>query len=149
MVEDNFYPAVTLPAPLSVVWGRFPYDEKPGQPGADFHPCLVFEWNEFRPDQYAVLVAFGTGNIDRGERGINFIVSKYEAQIRAGLNKETLFDLGRTKWLQWSDRWFSSPNPAKWPTPVIGKIGEGGERVLRYILQQRAAAGLPTPRRPE
>jgi hypothetical protein len=122
--------------------------EKPGVPAEDFHPCLVLEWNEFKPGKFAVLVVFGTSKIRPVDRGRNFIISKYETLMKAGLYRETMFDLGRSKRLPWSDRWFFTPDPKRWTTPVIGHIGDRGRTVLGYMLQQRLAAGLPTPPRP-
>ena len=117
-------------------------------PGEDYHPCLVLEWGEFRPNEFAVLVLFGTSKIDPRDRNRHFIISKYESIIKAGLNRETMFDLGRWKRLQWSERWFMTPDPKRWSTPVIGHLSGPGGLILRYMLQQRAAAGLPTPPRP-
>lgn len=147
MVEETFYPATTLPAPLSVVWGRFPYVERPGLPGVDYHPCLVLDWAQHRENRFNVLVVFGTSK-RTVDPAYNFRVSKYIAMKAAGLNKETFFDLGRFARLEWSNKWFNSPDLNRWPTPVIGRIVEEGAHVLRYQLQQRVALGLPVPPRP-
>lgn len=106
------------------------------------------QWNEYQPGKFSVLVVFGTGNVDRGERGVNFVVSKFSSLKIAGLNKETLFDLGRAKWLPWTDRWFISPDLKRWSTPVIGHIEADGAAVLRHILGQRAKLGLRNPPQP-
>lgn len=103
------------------------------------------QWNEYRPGDFSVLAVFGTSNVERADRGTNFVVSKYLALQKAGLCKETLFDLGRSRWLPWTTRWFTSPDPHKWPTPIIGHIESDGAHVLRYILQQRAELGLRNP----
>lgn len=147
--QDGFYTAATLPAPLSVVWGRFPYDEKRGEPGEDFHPCLVLGWNEYVPGRFSVLVVFGTSNPNRVEAWCNFQVSNATAMQFAGLNKVTYFDLGRWKWLQWHSDWFFTPDPDRWSTPVVGRIREDGAHVLRYQLQQRERRALPVPPKPK
>lgn len=132
-----------------MVWGRFPYEQKPGQPGADYHPCLVLGWNEFRPGKFSILVVFGTSQKNSVEQWCNFTVSNTSAMLLAGLNKVTYFDLGRWKWLQWHKAWFQTPDPARWTTPVIGRIEASGAHVLRYQLERRAANGLPTPPKPK
>lgn len=138
------HPPNTLPDPMDVVWCRFPYDEKPGRPGREPHPGLVFETNEYREGQYAVKVAFGTSNVQR-PNGPHFVVSNFNAMRIAGLNKVTCFDLGRSKWLVWTTDWFESPDPAKYATPVIGSIGQDGQAALGVILRRRRDAGLPVP----
>ena len=37
----TYYPLVTLPRPLDIVWCRFPKDEKPSRPGPKPRPALV------------------------------------------------------------------------------------------------------------
>lgn len=144
-MTETAYPASTLPEPMDVVWCRFPYDETPGKPGDIAHPALVFEVMEYREGKYAVRVAFGTSNMDRGDKAMNFQVSNFAAQRAAGLAKETFFDLGRVKTLVWTDRWFESPDPKRWSTPVIGQIGADGQEYLRAVLERRKGAGLTVP----
>lgn len=139
------YPFETLPRPLDVVWSKFPYDENRGVPAIEPHPALVFETNEFRPNEYAVKVCYGTSNVQRSDRAQHFVVSNWNCLRFAGLNKETFFDLGRFKWLPWTSEWFESPDPQKYATPVIGRIVDPGIGALRYVLQNRRAAGLATP----
>lgn len=130
---------------MDVVWSFFPYDEKRGVPAAEPHPALVFETTEFRNGEYAVKVAYGTSNVTRAERAQYFVVSNWNALQFAGLNKETFFDLGRFKWLPWRSEFFASPDLDKYPTPVIGRILGDGQAVLRYVIEQRRAAGLVVP----
>lgn len=145
MVDVVAYPFETLPRPLDVVWSHFPYDEKRGVPAIEPHPALVFETTEFRDGEYAVKVAYGTSNVKRADRAQHFVISNWNAMLFAGLNMETFFDLGRFKWLPWTSAWFTSPDPNKYPTPVIGRVLEDGATALRYVLEQRRAAGLATP----
>lgn len=130
---------------MDVVWSFFPYDEQRGVPATEPHPALVFETTEYREGEYAVKVAYGTSNVGRGERAQHFVVSNWNAMRFAGLNRETFFDLGRFKWLPWTSAWFASPDLDKYPTPVIGRILEDGQTVLRYVIAQRRAAGLTVP----
>ncbi len=145
MVGATAYSFETLPRPMDVVWSLFPYDERRGVPATVPHPALVFETSEFREGEYAVKVAYGTSNVGRGDRAQHFVVSNYNAMRFAGLNKETFFDLGRFKRLPWCSDFFVSPDPQKYSTPVIGRIVEPGLSALRYVLEQRRAAGLATP----
>ena len=148
MVDEVVYPFETLPDPMDVVWSFFPYDEQRGVPATDPHPALVFETYEFRAGQYAVKVAYGTSSTQaRKEPGPHFKVSNYNALMFAGLNRETTFDLSRFKWLPWTSRWFASPDPAKYGTPVIGCIRSDGQgqSVLKEILRERQRLGLPVP----
>lgn len=145
MLTGVIYPFETLPRPMDVVWSLFPYDEKRGVPATEPHPALVFETNEFRDGEYAVKVAYGTSNVTRVERSQHFVVSNWNSLQFAGLNKETFFDLGRFKWLPWRSDFFISPDPKIYPTPVIGRILENGQTVLRYVIEQRRAAGLAVP----
>jgi hypothetical protein len=139
------YPFETLPRPLDVVWSLFPYDEKRGVPATTPHPALVFETREFRDGEYSVKVCYGTSNVTRGDRSQHYVVSNWNLMQFAGLNRETFFDLWRFKWLPWTSDWFVSPDPAKYSTPVIGRIVGDGVPALAYVLEQRKASGLATP----
>lgn len=130
---------------MDVVWCFFPYDEARGVPAIKPHPGLVFETNEFRQGEFAVKVAFGTSNVTRAARAQHFVISNYTALQFAGLNKETFFDLGRYKRLPWTSTFFRSPDPAKYSTPVIGQVLGEGQTNLRYVIEQRRAAGLAVP----
>jgi hypothetical protein len=92
-----------------------------------------------------VKVAYGTSKVGRAERSQHFVVSNYNALLFAGLNRETFFDLGRTVWLPWTDAFFKTPDISKYPSPVIGRIVGDEVAALRYIITQRAAAGLAVP----
>ncbi len=129
---------------MDVVWCLFPFEEKPGVPGPEPHPGLIFETREFRPGEYAVKVVYGTSNTRR-PGSPHFIVSNFNAMKYAGLNCVTIFDLGRSKWLPWTDGFFRSPDLAKYPTPKIGCIKEDGQGALAAVLAERAARGLPNP----
>jgi hypothetical protein len=144
MVGEIVYPFETLPDPMDVVWSFFPYDEQRGVPASEPHPALVFETYEFRDGEYAVKVAYGTSAAARRD-GPHFVVSNYNALMFAGLNKVTTFDLGRAKFLPWTSRWFSSPDPTKYATPKIGCIQADGQEVLRSILRERRDAGQRVP----
>lgn len=145
-MNETFLPKSTVPRPLDIVWGRFPYAERPGLPGPVCHPCLVLQTNEFRPGCWSVLVVFGTSNTEREDRHLNLTVSNVSAQIKCGLNKDTLFCLGRYKRLPWSEKWFSPPD-SRWATPKIGRLPPPGPDILRETLRLRERLGLPVPPR--
>ena len=129
---------------MDVVWCLFPFEERPGVPGPDPHPGLVFETREFRPGEYSVQVVYGTSNTKR-PGSPHFMVSNFAAMKMAGLNKVTIFDLGRSRWLPWTDGFFRSPDPRKYPTPKIGCIQSEGQAALASVLRRRRDLGLPNP----
>jgi len=129
---------------MDVVWCRFPYDGQAGRSEIP-HPCLVFQVNEYKPDKFAVKVVYGTSNLTRVPKGENFVNYNHTELDYAGLYKVTLFDLGRSKWLTWGPQFFTSPDQNKYPTPVIGCVRTQGQDVLRVILEERRAKGLPCP----
>ena len=148
MIDEIVYPFETLPDPMDVVWSFFPYDERRGLPATEPHPAIVFETYQFADGHYAVKVAYGTSSSrPRTNEGPHFVVSNFNALQFAGLNRATTFDLGRSKFLPWTSRWFASPDPTKYATPRIGCIRAdgGGQDVLREILRKRKSKGLPVP----
>ncbi len=146
MVDEIVYPIETLPDPMDVVWSFFPYDEQRGVPATVPHPALVFETRELDDGRLAVRVAYGTSSTKpRKNPGPHFKVENYNALMFAGLDRVTTFDLGRFKWLLWTSRWFASPDPTKYATPIIGCIHGDGQDVLREALRERRDLGLPVP----
>lgn len=143
-MTEFFYPASTVPNALDIVWGRFYYSERPGVPGPMCHPCLVLSVTQNRPSEFAVNVVYGTSQIEKYERSQHFVISNATKLKVAGLNKETLFNLGRSAYLPWSDRWFE-PIDERYPTPVMGHIDSDGAKILAMMLNLRKQHGLPVP----
>ncbi|MEN9874850.1 MAG: hypothetical protein RL186_1747 [Pseudomonadota bacterium] len=130
---------------MDVVWCRFPFDERPGIPQDPPHPALVFEVREFQPEKLSVLVAFGTSNLKRADHGENLVLQNVTEMNWAGLYMPTLFDLGRTKRLVWTDRWFVSPDSKRFDTPKIGSLSYAMQDRLKRILRIRQSRGLSVP----
>lgn len=139
------YAPDTLPDPFDVVWCNFPFHNTPGVPGVTPHPGLVFNVNEYKPGLFSVQIAYGTGTVKHGKRPHDFVVSNWNELHLAGLCKETRFDLDRVKWLMWDSDWFISPDPKRYPTPVIGKLSHLGQSVLGGVMRRRIELGLPVP----
>jgi hypothetical protein len=108
----------------------------------------VLAVHEIKPSEFSVLVVFGTSNMGRDDRSLHFFIANLAAMNWAGLRKPTLFDLGRSRWLHWSDAWFGSPDPARWPTPIIGHVPDDHVDFLRGQLRMREEKGLPVPPKP-
>jgi len=141
-------PAETLPEPLDIVWCRFPYDDKPGEPGEVAHPALVFSTFEYQPGLYSVQVAFGTSTLKTERRPFDFRIQNFRHMQYAGLCKATRFDLDRIKFLMWDSDWFQSPDPEKFSTPVLGRLLDEPAERLRNLLRVRADNGMKVPYRP-
>lgn len=140
-------PADKLPEPLDVVWSRFPYDDKPGEPGEVAHPALVFATFEFRPGEFSVQVAYGTSKLKTDRRPFDFRIQNFRDMQFAGLAQATRFDLDKIKFLPWDDAWFENPAPWKYDSPVIGRVLDGPAERLKNILRVRADNGMPVPLR--
>jgi hypothetical protein len=141
-------PEAWLPRPMDVVWSRFPYAQNPGVPGAVPHPALVFSTFEREAGLFSVQVAYGTSNLKTETRPFDFRVQNFRCMQYAGLDKATRFDLDNVKFLQWDSDWFESPDPTKYPTPVIGYMLDDQKQCLRRLLAVRLDQGLKVPVRP-
>lgn len=141
-------PADTLPAPLDIVWSRFPYDNKPGEPGEVAHPALVFATFEYKPGLFSVQVAYGTSKLKTDRRPFDFRIQNFRHMQYAGLSQATRFDLDRIRYLMWDSDWFESPDLTKYETPVIGHLQEEPAARLRNLLRVRADNGMKVPVRP-
>ncbi|WP_312139246.1 hypothetical protein [Brevundimonas sp.] len=140
-------PAEQLPQPLDIVWAKFPYTEKPGQPGEVAHPALVFTTYEFRTGEFSIQVAFGTSKLKTEERPYDFRIQNFRDMQFAGLAQATRFDLDRIKYLPWDSDWFVSPAPQKYPSPVLGRLLDQPANRLRNILRVRHDNGMSVPYR--
>jgi hypothetical protein len=138
-------PEGQLPKPLSVVWCRFPYDQKPGVPGVEPHPGLVFANGRAADGRLVVQVAYGTSNVKPETRPFDFTVHNFRSMQYAGLWNPTRFDLDKLKLLLWDDQWFMSPDLAKYGTPVIGHLMSDSIAHLTHILKRRRDLGMKVP----
>ena len=136
------YPPNTAPQAYDIVYGCFPFEEDPGEPGKP-RPCLVLSTKLIDGDvPYVVLqVAYGTSKITRSLERYNRVdylrVHNYEALDRAGLSKDTLFVLARIKRLMWSQEWF--PTIPNFGTPIMGRLTEAHITELQLLREIRAS----------
>lgn len=132
-----------LPAPGDVVWCRFPYDERPNHPAPSGHPALVFQVVQQNSGTFSVQVAFGTSNITRAPHHLNLVIHNMRSLDHAGLQRATLFDLGRVRFLPWTSDWFHAIGRNK--TPIMGGLDIETLGRLRQILAARQNQGLAVP----
>ena len=117
----NYYPLVTLPRPLDIVWCRFPTAEMPSRPGPKPRPALVRAVFLNRTHTRAqVEVTFGTSNTKSDERLYDLIVSNASERAVMGLAQATRFDLDRTVRLPWAKDFFQPHDGHN--TPIIGHL---------------------------
>lgn len=131
------------PAPVDIVWCRFPQDGVPG-PGPKARPALVLSVGE-KDNHPVVIVAYGTSqktdDLHAGEFAI--LPANAASYTAAGLSYPTKFNLGRTFELDYNDVWFSvAPRPRT-------RRGASTEAVMAACCQRISAwKTLLCPRTP-
>jgi len=135
----------TLPAPLDIVWCRFPFEESPRTPGKP-RPALVFSTQEMDEGDYSVQIAYGTSRLKTESRPLDFVVSNLAAMHACGLPQATRFDLDRLRFLPWSAEFFFSRDPSRYPTPKIGSLPVDHVPDLKRLFQQRRKQRKSVPR---
>lgn len=126
-------PWVPRPKAGDIVQCRFP-ESKVGAPGAKDRPALIVEVEEDSEDDLAsiVRVAYGTSqNVDQryaGELTVRATDSK------AGLDRDTKFDLGNLARLPFDAEWFApSPNRRFGNHPKRGILDLENEKLKRAL----------------
>lgn len=136
--------------PLDVVYCRFP-DEGWPDPAPNPRPALVLNVNDESVPQ-RVEVAYGTSQRTRNKYAGEFELAPRDGAVfrRSGLTVETKFDLGRTVWLPYNDRWFTPP-PAvrRAATPRLGTLDLAADHAIkRRFVAAAMAAGVLDEERP-
>lgn len=138
------------PRPLEVVWCRFPELYHPdgiAVAGPKPRPALVLEVDE-HSTPVALHVAFGTSKATEDLYSGEFQIGPADGEVfkDSGCDEPTKFDLRRTVWLPFDDKWFALKPNNKSRSPVIGHIdiGKSAEvkRRLRAVVSMLAAEGL-------
>ena len=130
--------------PLDFVYCNFP-DEGALEPAPKPRPALVLNVaDESEPQR--VEVAYGTSKKTTQKYPGEFELTPRDGEVyqRAGLTEESKFDLRRSVWLPYNDRWFK-PKPARPPktTPKLGTLDLNLDKgVRRRFLAAAEAAGL-------
>lgn len=136
----SFFPLTTLPAPLDIVWCRFPFVEAPDSP-AKSRPALVRKTLLDDADQPFVEVAYGTSKLRSRERPLDFTVQNFNDLYEAGLAQATRFSLDRCVILPWAGEWFH-PATDRFASPVMGHLSQRSQDFLCLLIEKRRAAGL-------
>lgn len=136
----SFFPLTTLPAPLDIVWCRFPFVEAPDRP-AKARPALVRRTLLDEADQPFLEVAYGTSKLRTQDRPHDFTVQNFNDLYEAGLAQATRFSLSRCVILPWAEEWFC-PATEDFPSPVMGHLSLRSQEFLRLLVATRRAAGI-------
>jgi hypothetical protein len=135
VVAWSYWPALTRPAALDIVWCHFPLVETPGEPALKPRPALVRRVLEKDGALY-VEVAYGTSNLAKYSHR-DLYVANAEDMVDAGLPQATLFHLDRVETLPWAKEWFAARDAGG--TPVVGHLNARSQSYLKYLLNFRSA----------
>lgn len=133
----SYYPLVTLPRQLDIVWCRFPDNLGLTRPGPKARPALVRAVQLDRTGSRArIEVTYGTSNLKVETRGdIDLLLANATELARMGLSQPTRFDLDRTATLPWAEEFFVAREG--YQTPIIGHLSAEGCAQLEAIKVYR------------
>lgn len=132
MTEWTFYPPLTIPTALDIVWCRFPLVEDPDNPALKPRPALVRRVMR-KNDHVFVEVVYGTSNRSRYS-DLDLYVANFVDMMECGLPQATIFTLGRTVILPWAEEWFSKREGGT--GPVIGRLNGRMREYLNHLLSR-------------
>lgn len=128
----TYFPLVTLPRALDIVWCRFPLNEAMSKPGPKSRPALVRSVFLNRAHTWArVEVTYGTSNTKNDTRLLDLIIQNATDLAEMGLPQATRFDLDRTVILPWSAEFFEPR--AGYETPIIGHLNHSAVAQLEAL----------------
>ena len=145
ILGHDCYPVTTAPRAFDITWCNFPYREVPYEPGPKRHPALVLSISVHKHAasglDYATLqVAYGTSQPQNGRPPYEILhIHNYNALMRAGLCRETWFDLERVQRILWAEEYFP---PADHGSPILGKLNHDQIIRLQTVKEVRDAIGL-------
>ena len=133
----TFYPLLKLPAPLDVVWCRFPLEEAGlAVPGPKARPALVRSVLLTKDHQRAYLeVTYGTSKRRESERPLDLHICNLSEMDAAGLPQATCFVLARTVRLPWAHEFFTIRDDGT--GPIIGHLPPSALMQLEALKVQR------------
>lgn len=132
-----------LPAPLDVVYCNFPEslerDDTDPLPGPKPRHALVLDVDDTQSPPY-VRVAYGTSKKTRDLRSGEFQIAETDGDCftESGCTHETKFDLRRSVWLPFNEKWFKIRPGSGQTTPITGRIDVSKHIEIKKRL--RAAA---------
>ncbi|MEA3047735.1 MAG: hypothetical protein QOJ53_2067 [Sphingomonadales bacterium] len=137
----NFFPAETLPSRFDIVKCRFPYRQKPDEPGPKERPGLVFDAGVNPADGHPyVFVHYGSGRNFDDMNPFQFVVGNYRDIGYSGLDYQTRFDLLTNVQLPWCAEFIAETAKGlvlgRLPDRVIARLKMHG-KVLNEIANMR------------
>jgi len=136
----KFYDLATLPNQYDIVWCLYPQRENMRAPGPVARPCLVLDVRADRENSRAALiVAYGTGQLDAAIHGTDLIIDDREEVRALGLHKPTRFALSlRSRMcLPWCVEYFVPPSYVVAAKVVLGALTPNQiERMITCLGKQ-------------
>ena len=129
----DFLAAHHAPAPLDIVWCRFPIVEDPKNPGPKPRPALVRRVLRRADGATYLEVSYGTSNPARYSDHDLWIHNLAE-MFDMGLPQATIFQLDRTVTVPWASEWFTTREDGS--GPVIGALTPKYREYLKHILRR-------------
>lgn len=136
----NFFPPSTLPAPLDVVWCRFPHHTDLGTPGPYPRPALVKNASVDEDGRGEVQLVYGTTTLKLQNRKNDFFITKQAEMDYCGLWRATRFDLDCIAWIPWADEWFETLQG--YSSPVIGHLSHNSIKMLEMTIALKQYAAI-------
>jgi hypothetical protein len=117
----TYYPLVTLPRALDIVWCRFPTRETPSNPGPKPRLALVRSvYLNPTHTRARVEVTYGSSKLKADTRLLDLILANATDLAEMGLPQATRFDLDISVLLPWCEEFFEPS--AGHRTPIIGHL---------------------------
>lgn len=134
----KFYPLVTIPKPLDIVWCRFPQVEKPNVPGPKSRPGLVRSLALNKSQTRAIVeVTYGTSKLKGLDRQLDLHIQNLSCIEACGLERATRFDLDRVIWVPWAEEYFAPP--PGYSRTIIGSLDPNSMMQLEALKVARRA----------
>ena len=131
-MDWKFYPRNTAPAPLDLIWCRFPLVEAPDSPGPKARPGLVRAVRAIDQRAY-VEVAYGTSKF-ANYSSRDLIIANLTDLCEMGLPQATVFQLGRTAVIPWAEEWVGS---LEGHGPTIGRLNARYREYLGHMTRPK------------
>lgn len=115
----KYYPLLTLPRVLDIVWCRFPTHDALDQPGPKMPPALVR--SVFLNKQHTrarVEVTYGSSKLKVDDRPQDLILQNATDLAEMGLPQASRFDLDLSLQLPWAAEFFEARPGQR--SPIIG-----------------------------
>lgn len=134
----TYYPLLSLPRALDIVWCRFPTREYPSGPGPKSRPALVRSVYLNRAHTRArVAVTYGTSNQKLDTRPLDLLLANATDLAEMGLPQATRFDLDAAVVLPWCEEFFV-PRAGQ-SSPIIGHLNFAAVSQLETLKVLRRA----------